>query len=153
MKKLISLLVAIAVIAGSIPGHARYLQPDPLGLIDGPAVYNYARSNPYKYIDPEGLGTELILYSCTAGPNPICVGGAVLNACKWIGLGLAGLVALAPTQACAGDECCEGAPTPQQALAEAKRRGNELVKEYKLAGRGKGARSGQHGKPFKNAGA
>lgn len=37
------------------PTTGRYLQPDPLGLIDGPAAYNYAMQSPMRYIDPTGL--------------------------------------------------------------------------------------------------
>lgn len=40
------------------PTTGRYLQPDPLGLIDGPAVYNYALSNTLKYYDKDGREVE-----------------------------------------------------------------------------------------------
>ncbi|MFO0992438.1 MAG: RHS repeat-associated core domain-containing protein [Hyphomicrobiales bacterium] len=33
----------------------RYIQPDPLGLIDGPSVYAYAANSPLTRIDPRGL--------------------------------------------------------------------------------------------------
>ncbi|BBE72967.1 putative deoxyribonuclease RhsA [Pleomorphomonas sp. SM30] len=33
----------------------RYVQPDPLGLVDGPSVYGYVRQNPMGGVDPEGL--------------------------------------------------------------------------------------------------
>ena len=36
------------------PTLGRYLQPDRLGLIDGPDLYGYARQNPLKYVDPTG---------------------------------------------------------------------------------------------------
>ena len=36
------------------PTTGRYLQADPLGLVDGPSVYGYALQNPGKYIDPRG---------------------------------------------------------------------------------------------------
>jgi uncharacterized protein RhaS with RHS repeats len=32
----------------------RYTQPDPLGFVDGPSVYGYARGQPGQYVDPEG---------------------------------------------------------------------------------------------------
>lgn len=32
----------------------RYVQPDPLGLVDGPSVYGYVRQNPMGGVDPEG---------------------------------------------------------------------------------------------------
>jgi uncharacterized protein RhaS with RHS repeats len=32
----------------------RYTQPDPLGFVDGPSVFGYARSRPYRYVDKDG---------------------------------------------------------------------------------------------------
>ena len=32
----------------------RYTQADPLGFVDGPSVFGYARSSPYRYVDPSG---------------------------------------------------------------------------------------------------
>ena len=37
------------------PTLGRYLQADPLGLVDGPSVYGYALQNPGRYVDPWGL--------------------------------------------------------------------------------------------------
>lgn len=36
------------------PTTGRYIQGDPLGLVDGPSVYGYALQNPERYIDPRG---------------------------------------------------------------------------------------------------
>jgi uncharacterized protein RhaS with RHS repeats len=36
------------------PTTGRYLQVDPLGLVDGASVYGYARQNPGRYVDPRG---------------------------------------------------------------------------------------------------
>jgi RHS repeat-associated protein len=36
------------------PTTGRYLQADPLGLIDGASVYGYARQSPGMYVDPRG---------------------------------------------------------------------------------------------------
>ncbi|MEM6677995.1 MAG: RHS repeat-associated core domain-containing protein [Pseudomonadota bacterium] len=37
------------------PKTGRYLQADPLGLVDGPSVYGYARQRPVALSDPRGL--------------------------------------------------------------------------------------------------
>ena len=37
------------------PTTGRYLQADPLGLVDGPSVYGYALQNPGRWSDPWGL--------------------------------------------------------------------------------------------------
>lgn len=36
------------------PTTGRYIQADPLGLVDGPSVYGYAMQNPGRYVDPRG---------------------------------------------------------------------------------------------------
>ncbi|MEJ6401874.1 RHS repeat-associated core domain-containing protein [Yoonia sp. 2307UL14-13] len=36
------------------PTTGRYMQADPLGLVDGPAIYGYALQNPGRYVDPRG---------------------------------------------------------------------------------------------------
>jgi len=36
------------------PTTGRYLEPDPLGLVDGASVYGYARQNPMRWTDPRG---------------------------------------------------------------------------------------------------
>ncbi len=39
------------------PTTGRYMQADPLGLVDGASVYGYARQNPGRYVDPRGERT------------------------------------------------------------------------------------------------
>lgn len=36
------------------PTTGRYIQADPLGLVDGASVYGYVRQNPGRYVDPRG---------------------------------------------------------------------------------------------------
>jgi len=36
------------------PTTGRYLQADPLGLVDGASVYGYVRQSPMRYTDPTG---------------------------------------------------------------------------------------------------
>ena len=36
------------------PTTGRYLEPDPLGLVDGASVYGYVKGNPGRWIDPTG---------------------------------------------------------------------------------------------------
>ncbi|MBV1864673.1 MAG: hypothetical protein KUG74_09575, partial [Rhodobacteraceae bacterium] len=36
------------------PATGRYLQADPLGLVDGASIYGYALQNPGRYSDPRG---------------------------------------------------------------------------------------------------
>jgi RHS repeat-associated protein len=43
------------------PTIGRYLQADPLGLVDGPSRYSYARSTAVGRIDPLGLETVIII--------------------------------------------------------------------------------------------
>ena len=56
------------------PTTGRYMQADPLGLIDGASVYGYVRQNPGRYVDPRGeqeLPFEGLGDLTTNWPNPI----------------------------------------------------------------------------------
>ena len=41
------------------PTLGRYIQADPLGLVDGASVYGYALQNPGRYVDPKGLSSSM----------------------------------------------------------------------------------------------
>ncbi|MEI2808361.1 RHS repeat domain-containing protein [Albidovulum sp.] len=85
------------------PTTGRYLEPDPLGLVDGASVYGYARQNPGRYVDPRGeQGLEGLLSTpvgrgamsiaagaaAADGPAPIgdviglCIVGAAILYCS-----------------------------------------------------------------------
>jgi RHS repeat-associated protein len=53
------------------PTTGRYLQADPLGLVDGASVYGYALQNPVRYTDPRGETSTAAnsQASSTAYPN------------------------------------------------------------------------------------
>jgi len=51
------------------PTTGRYIQADPLGLVDGASVYGYARQNPGRYTDPTGEGIPIL----------VAVGGAAIG--------------------------------------------------------------------------
>ena len=55
MKKLFGFATALILAASTTQLHARFLEADPLGLVDGPSVYGYAQQNPQRYTDPTGL--------------------------------------------------------------------------------------------------
>lgn len=49
------------------PTTGRYIQADPLGLVDGASVYGYARQSPNKYTDPRGEQMDYSGYN--GGPS------------------------------------------------------------------------------------
>lgn len=51
------------------PTTGRYLQADPLGLVDGASVYGYARQSPLRWTDPRGEFIPQIVWCLV---NPIC---------------------------------------------------------------------------------
>jgi RHS repeat-associated protein len=59
------------------PTTGRYLQADPLGLVDGASVYGYAWQSPLRYVDPMGLQDTNDLgyfdrfFACVAENDPL----------------------------------------------------------------------------------
>ncbi|WP_349775081.1 RHS repeat-associated core domain-containing protein [Frigidibacter sp. SD6-1] len=51
------------------PTTGRYIQADPLGLVDGASVYGYAGQNPGRFIDPRGE-----CFGPAAPLLPACIG-------------------------------------------------------------------------------
>ncbi len=50
------------------PSTGRYLQPDPLGMPDGPGRYAYVRNSPLMKVDPRGLAEVDIPITPMPGP-------------------------------------------------------------------------------------
>ena len=55
------------------PTTGRYVQGDPLGLVDGPSVYGYVRQNPGRYIDPTGEFIPVVALGARAALASWCL--------------------------------------------------------------------------------
>ena len=73
------------------PTTGRYIQGDPLGLVDGPSVYGYALQNPGRYVDPTGEAIPLAAMAARAAwacaKNPACraaAAGTAYAAYQWM---------------------------------------------------------------------
>jgi RHS repeat-associated protein len=53
------------------PSIGRYTQPDPLGFVDGPSVYGYAKGAPLILVDPEGHFSNPIPWIPPSLPIPL----------------------------------------------------------------------------------
>lgn len=70
--KYITTYISILCIAlNTTYAEARYLQADPLGLVDGPSVYGYALQNPQRYTDPRGENVGALAPLVCTGPQAL----------------------------------------------------------------------------------
>jgi RHS repeat-associated protein len=76
------------------PTTGRYIQADPLGLVDGASVYGYARQNPGRWVDPRGEELYEVVAG-TAGADLVTPDRSDALPLKWAGYGVAALGALA----------------------------------------------------------
>ena len=73
------------------PTTGRYIEADPLGLVDGASVYGYVRGNPGRWIDPRGEETAWGGNGPISFPAPVWpgesypgeLGGSMLDAIEW----------------------------------------------------------------------
>lgn len=66
------------------PTTGRYLQADPLGLVDGASVYGYVKQSPMRLVDPTGQYAGVL--ACFGPQAVVCAGGAaaVLGLYLWL---------------------------------------------------------------------
>ena len=125
----------------------RYLEPDPLGLVDGASVYGYARQDPGRWTDPRGE-SALGLVSGTAGADLLKPDKSDLNLGKWAGYGCAAVFALVIDGVTSEARGCEDdCPSPVEAKKTANQVGEDLVRQFKLQGACTGA--GGRSKPLR----
>jgi RHS repeat-associated protein len=58
------------------PTLGRYTQPDPLGFVDGPSVYGYAKGSPQRWVDRDGQNAGTAIGVAIAGPAGAIIGSA-----------------------------------------------------------------------------
>ena len=67
------------------PTAGRYLEADPLGLVDGASIYGYVKGNPGRWVDPRGEfaaaagGGAVAEFLCAT--DPVCAGVVVIVGC------------------------------------------------------------------------
>ena len=99
------------------PTTGRYLQADPLGLVDGPSVYGYALQNPGRYVDPRGEGVIALapivgyIWGLITGGTTAAGTGASLTG---VAVG-AGILAIVPSTT--GDGTLKGEDAQSDAIA------------------------------------
>jgi RHS repeat-associated protein len=92
------------------PTTGRYMQADPLGLVDGASVYGYALLNPGRHIDPTGEDVAAVTPTVWATAGAMCLAdGPIPIGEVAAALFIAGVVLFStPTEACG----CEAEPPP-----------------------------------------
>jgi RHS repeat-associated protein len=63
------------------PTLGRYIQPDPLGFVDGPSIYGYAGQSPLMRVDPTGWITAGSDAPKRPTSNFVCVGDSTKDDC------------------------------------------------------------------------
>ncbi|MEP3843899.1 MAG: RHS repeat-associated core domain-containing protein [Paracoccaceae bacterium] len=79
------------------PTTGRYIQADPLGLVDGASVYGYVRQNPGRYTDPTGEYIPALLAGIALGAgldllSQLWANDGNLACVNWARVGAAGAV-------------------------------------------------------------
>jgi RHS repeat-associated protein len=64
------------------PTTGRYLQADPLGLVDGASLYAYAWQSPLRWVDPMGLTTSVLAGSALENSDGTLQQCSVTEFCK-----------------------------------------------------------------------
>lgn len=82
MEEIIRIILAVSIAVSASKASARYLQADPLGLVDGPSLYGYALQNPGRYVDPNGLEVVIIWNHPVPG-NPFGHCAVAVNGAVW----------------------------------------------------------------------
>ena len=96
------------------PTTGRYIEADPLGLIDGASIYGYAGQNPGQWIDPTGRFKGVIDLVI---PDEVAVGTGIRSIIGPIGVGIALGLGIGPTadgtmqpgvgEAQQAEDCCK----------------------------------------------
>ena len=68
------------------PTLGRYTQPDPLGFVDGPGVYGYAKGSPYQGVDPDGRNSTT--WGGAIGGAVGGIPGRIIGACIGTAIGV-----------------------------------------------------------------
>ena len=69
------------------PTTGRYIQADPLGLVDGASVYGYALQSPGRYVDPRGENSIVLgggIGGAIGGPPGAIIGAIVGGIGGWL---------------------------------------------------------------------